>query len=61
MNRRKFIRSLSRTALVLPFADILALASPFQQQPQPPKPLARRSGLTMPSPRLATTGAQVSH
>lgn len=26
MNRRKFIRSLSRTALVLPFADILALA-----------------------------------
>ena len=34
MNRRKFIRSLSRTALVLPFADIVALASPWQQQPQ---------------------------
>lgn len=32
MNRRKFIRSLSRTALVLPFADIVALASPQQQQ-----------------------------
>jgi enediyne biosynthesis protein E4 len=32
LNRRKFIRSLSRTALVLPFADIVALASPQQQQ-----------------------------
>jgi len=31
-SRRRFIRSLSRTALVLPFADIVALASPFQQQ-----------------------------
>ena len=36
MNRRKFIRSLSRTALVLPFADIMALAAP-PQQPQQPK------------------------
>ncbi len=35
MNRRKFIRSLSRTALVLPFADIVALASPQQQQAAP--------------------------
>ena len=35
LNRRKFIRSLSRTALVLPFADILALASPIQQQATP--------------------------
>ncbi|MFY9938831.1 MAG: CRTAC1 family protein, partial [Silvibacterium sp.] len=35
MNRRKFIRSLSRTALVLPFADIVALASPRQQQATP--------------------------
>jgi enediyne biosynthesis protein E4 len=34
LNRRKFIRSLSRTALVLPLADIVALASPWQQQPQ---------------------------
>jgi hypothetical protein len=32
LNRRKFIRSLSRTALVLPFADILALAAPARQQ-----------------------------
>jgi len=31
MDRRKFIRSLSRTALVLPFADIRALAEPWQQ------------------------------
>ena len=31
LNRRKFIRSLSRTALVLPFADIMALAAPPQQ------------------------------
>jgi enediyne biosynthesis protein E4 len=40
LNRRKFIRSLSRTALVLPFADIVALASPWQQQqaaPEQPK------------------------
>jgi hypothetical protein len=35
-DRRKFIRSLSRTALVLPFADILALAAQQQQQ-EPPK------------------------
>ncbi len=35
MNRRKFIRSVSRTALVLPFADIMALASPWQQQTAP--------------------------
>jgi enediyne biosynthesis protein E4 len=32
LSRRRFIRSLSRTALVLPFADIVALASPQQQQ-----------------------------
>ncbi len=31
LSRRHFIRSLSRTALVLPFADIVALASPQQQ------------------------------
>jgi hypothetical protein len=36
-DRRKFISSLSRTALVLPFADILALAAPQQQEP-PAKP-----------------------
>jgi len=35
-DRRKFLRSLSRTALVLPFMDILALAVP-QQQDAPPK------------------------
>lgn len=33
-NRRRFIRSLSRTALVLPFADVLALAAP-QKLPGP--------------------------
>jgi enediyne biosynthesis protein E4 len=37
LNRRKFIQSLSRTALVLPFVDILALASPLKQQTQPPQ------------------------
>lgn len=36
MKRRNFIRSLSRTALVLPFADIVALAGQ-QQQPQSPR------------------------
>ncbi len=30
--RRKFLRSLSRTALVLPFADLVALAAPPHQQ-----------------------------
>jgi len=35
--RRKFLRSLSRCALVLPFTDILALAAPSQQQEAPPK------------------------
>jgi hypothetical protein len=35
LDRRKFLRSLSRTALVLPFADVLALAAP-QQQNVPP-------------------------
>ena len=38
MNRRKFMRSLSRSALVLPFADVLALASPWQQQTSPAQP-----------------------
>ena len=37
LNRRGFIRSLSRTALVLPFADIMALAAPLQQQTTGPK------------------------
>jgi len=35
LDRRKFLRSLSRTALVLPFADVLALAA-AQQQNVPP-------------------------
>ena len=38
MNRRKFIHSLSSTALVLPFVDIVALAAPWQQQTQPEQP-----------------------
>ena len=37
MDRRSFLRSLSRTSLVLPFADILALASPWQQDQAPQK------------------------
>src|ERR1700722_13230797 len=37
INRRAFLRSLSRTALVLPFADIVALASP-QQTPTTQSP-----------------------
>jgi hypothetical protein len=36
VKRRNFIRSLSRTALVLPFADIAVLAAGQQQQQQPP-------------------------
>ena len=36
-DRRKFLRSLSRTALVLPFADLMALAAPQQQQEQNPQ------------------------
>ena len=28
MNRRKFIKSLSRTALVLPFSEVLMIAAP---------------------------------
>ncbi|MGA2219729.1 MAG: VCBS repeat-containing protein, partial [Terracidiphilus sp.] len=35
MKRRAFLRSLSRTALVLPFADLMAMASPFE--PPPPQ------------------------
>ena len=37
MNRRSFLHSLSRTALVLPFADVLALAQ--QGQPSAKKPI----------------------
>ena len=35
-DRRKFLRSLSCTALVVPFADLVALAAPQQQQQQNP-------------------------
>jgi len=39
LNRRKFIQSLSSTALVLPFAEIVSLAGSGQAPPQqqPPK------------------------
>lgn len=37
MKRRNFIRSLSQTALVLPFADVVALAAGQQQQQQQPQ------------------------
>ena len=33
-NRRRFLQSLSRTSLVLPFADLLSLAAP-QKMPGP--------------------------
>jgi hypothetical protein len=39
-DRRKFLRSLSRTALVLPFADLMALAAPQQQQAPPKQKIA---------------------
>jgi hypothetical protein len=39
VKRRNFLRSLSRSALVLPFADIVALAA--GQQPQNPPPRAK--------------------
>ena len=45
LNRRRFIRSLSRTALVLPFADIMALAAP-PQQPQQPRSGRRNAVMT---------------
>jgi enediyne biosynthesis protein E4 len=41
-NRRRFLRSLSRTALVLPFADLLALA--FDQQQQQENPPRQKTG-----------------
>jgi hypothetical protein len=36
-DRRKFLRSLSRTALVLPFADLVALGAQTPQQDVPQK------------------------
>jgi hypothetical protein len=38
MNRRKFLSSFSRTALVLPFADVLALATPPWQRAEASEP-----------------------
>jgi enediyne biosynthesis protein E4 len=49
-DRRKFLRSLSRTALVLPFADILALAAPQQQAQTTPKKGIERSYDAKPAP-----------
>ena len=40
LTRRRILKSLSRTALVLPFADVLALAAPLGQQ-QTPAPATR--------------------
>ena len=51
-NRRTFLRSLSRTALVLPFADVLAMASPREQQIQLPGPIERTyDAKAMPAPK----------
>ncbi len=43
-NRRKFLRSLSRTAFVLPFADVLAMAAPLQQQESPQSDAKKKIG-----------------
>ena len=40
-DRRRFIRSLSRSALVLPFADLVALAAGQDQQIKLPGPIER--------------------
>ena len=51
LDRRKFLRSLSRTALVLPFADILALAAPNRQTaPQKKNTVQERSYDAKPAP-----------
>ena len=50
MNRRKFIRSLSRTALVLPFADVLALAQQASSPSQKPLGPIERSYDAKPAP-----------
>ncbi len=51
MNRRRFLRSLSRTALVLPFADVLAMAMPpWLQQQQAPGSEPAYAARPMPAP-----------
>jgi hypothetical protein len=56
-NRRRFLRSLSRTAIVLALDDVLGLAQPAfgQQQPEQPKGSARQSyaAEARPAPRGA--------
>lgn len=57
IDRRGFLKSLSRTAIVLPLHDVLALAAPAfgQQQPEQPKGSARQSysAESRPAPRGA--------
>lgn len=50
MNRRKFIHSLSRTALVLPFADILTFAQQPPTSPQKPIRPTERNYDAKPAP-----------
>ncbi len=51
-SRRRFIRSLSRTALVLPFADLALAASSPQQQMKLPGPIERSyNAKPMPPPK----------
>ena len=50
MNRRRFIRSLSRTALVLPFADIIVLAAPSSNRTQRAQEIGPQSAVTTPKP-----------
>jgi hypothetical protein len=50
LNRRKFIHSLSRTALVLPFADILTLAQQTPTSPQKPIGPTERNYDAKPAP-----------
>jgi hypothetical protein len=59
--RRGFVKSLSRTALILPFADVLKLAIPAQQPQQAPQIGARptyeakpRAAKALPSPVTGT-------
>jgi enediyne biosynthesis protein E4 len=55
--RRGFLKSLSRTALVLPFADVLALARPAGPQPaqQPAAGMAQPAYQTPPRPVALTS------
>ncbi len=58
--RRSVLKSLSRTALVLPFADILALAAPLPGQQQAPGGMSRQTYNTPARPAPKTLPSAVS-